>query len=96
MAVFASKASRSNCNVIPPERLAHGSRELAAGFLTERRPVVRFGRSAVVDDHTHLLVVPNPRKRLSKPENFLVGDVLGFDRSDRSGQGNSIKHFVIA
>jgi hypothetical protein len=23
MAAFASKASRSNCNVIPPERLAH-------------------------------------------------------------------------
>ncbi len=49
--------------------------------------------SADSKNHTHFLVVPNARKRLSKPENLLVGDVLGFDSS---AHGNSVKHFVIA
>jgi len=43
---------------------------LVADFLTERRPAAKFGRSAIVDDHTHFLVVPNPHKRLSKLRTF--------------------------
>ena len=81
MAAFVSKASRSNCNVVSPERLADGSCELAPCFFTERRPVATFGGSAIVNDHTHLLVVANPRERLSKLEKLLFGEVLGFDRS---------------
>ncbi|HYM59284.1 MAG TPA: hypothetical protein VEZ11_00175 [Thermoanaerobaculia bacterium] len=89
MAAFVSKASRSNCNVVSPKRLADGSCELAPCFFTERRPIAAFGGSAIVNDHTHFLVVANSRERLSKLENLLFGYVLGFDRSAHM---NSINH----
>ena len=94
IAAFASRA-RSNCNVVPPERLANGSCELAAGFFTEGRPVATFGGSSIVDGHTHRLMVSNSRKRLSKLENPLFGDVLGLDRSIHTNRINNVQRRVV-
>jgi uncharacterized protein (TIRG00374 family) len=95
IAAFASRASRSNCKVVPPERLANGSCEVSTGIFTERRPVATFGCSSIVDGHTHRLVVPNSRKRLSKLENLLFGDVLGLDRSVHMNRINKIERRVV-
>jgi hypothetical protein len=94
IAAFASRASRSNCNVVPPERLANGSCELATGFITERRPVATF-RGPIADGYTHRLVVSNSRKWLSKLENLLLGDVLGLDRSVHSNRINNVRRRVV-
>src|SRR3569832_1962187 len=59
MAAFASKASRSNCNVVSSERIADGLRKLVSCFVVDLRPLIDRDRGPLLDDDTHAFVIAN-------------------------------------
>jgi hypothetical protein len=85
MAVFESKASRSNFNLISPERIADGARKLAPFFFAERsresEPRLIGSDLWVLDFDRHPGVIGDSAQRLSELEDVLACDVFGFDRS---------------
>lgn len=80
MAAFASKASRSNSNVLSPEGLAHGPSELSSPFVTQPRPVSLLHNGSFIDGDENPLVVSNASERFNEFEHVPFCNVLSFDR----------------
>ncbi len=80
MAAFASKASRSNSNVLSPESLAHGPSELSSPFITQRRPVRLLNDGSFINGDENPLVVSNASERFNEFEHVPFRNVLSFDR----------------